>query len=72
MPIGPNGEKRPSGVIENAVLMCRIATGQAEEEYVDTKKSEAGKKGSRSRAEKVTPERRKEIAEKAAATRWEK
>ena len=35
MPIGPNGEKHPADVIANAVLVSRIATGEAEEEYVN-------------------------------------
>ena len=35
MPVGPNGEKRPHGVIANAVHMARIATGEVEETYVE-------------------------------------
>lgn len=31
-----------------------------------------GKKGGKARAESMTPERRKEIAQKAAAKRWKK
>lgn len=31
-----------------------------------------GKKGGKARAEKLTPERRKEIAKKAAESRWKK
>jgi hypothetical protein len=31
-----------------------------------------GLKGGKARAKKLTPERRKEIAQKAAKTRWEK
>ncbi len=31
-----------------------------------------GKKGGKARAEKLTPERRKEIAKKAAEARWAK
>ena len=31
-----------------------------------------GKKGGKARAEKLSPERRKEIARKAANARWEK
>ena len=33
--IGPHGEKRPSSVTANAVRVMEIATGLAEEEYVD-------------------------------------
>lgn len=39
MPIGPNGEKRPHGVIANAVHIARIATGEIEETYVEPPKS---------------------------------
>ena len=35
MPVGPNGEKRPHGVIECATMVARIATGEIEEVYVD-------------------------------------
>lgn len=35
MPIGPNGEKRPTSVVQNAHRVFQIATGQAKEEYVD-------------------------------------
>lgn len=37
MPIGPNGEKRPQSTVANAVLVGKIATGLAKEEYVDAK-----------------------------------
>ena len=70
MPIGPKGEKRPAGVIANAVHMMRVATGQAEEEYVDDKKSAAGRRGREARAKALDAERRREIAKKAAAARW--
>ena len=33
--IGPHGEKRPFSVTSNAVRVMEIATGLAEEEYVD-------------------------------------
>lgn len=35
MPVGPRGEKRPVSVVQNAHRVFQIATGQAEEEYVD-------------------------------------
>ena len=35
MPIGPRGEKRPVSVVQNAVHVMKVATGIAEEEYVD-------------------------------------
>lgn len=77
MPSGPRGEKRPPNVIGNAVRVMEIATGQRDEKY-ETPKSEGkdqaaaamGTKGGRARAEAMTPERRAEIAKKAAASRW--
>ena len=74
MPTGPKGQKRPADVIGNAVKVMQIATGEAEEEYEGQGKDPAaramGKKGGKARAAKLTPERRAEIARKAAAKRW--
>ena len=75
MPKGPNGEKRPADLIANAVRVMRIATGEAEEEFeADDGKDKAaqamGRKGGAARAASMTPERRAEIAKKAAAKRW--
>ena len=68
--IGPNGEKRPADVIANAVHVMRVATGEVEEEYVDLGKRRGGKNGGPARAAALTPEKRREIAKKAAAARW--
>ena len=74
MPKGPKGEKRPADVVGAAITVAKIATGQAEEDIDDDGKNRAavelGRKGGKARAEKMTPERRKEIARKAAAKRW--
>jgi hypothetical protein len=73
MPRGPRGEKRPADVIGNAVKVMRIATGEEAEELPDSAKSaaaELGARGGRARAAKMTPERRAEIAKKAARQRW--
>ena len=74
MPKGPKGQKRPADVIGNAVRVMQIATGEAEEEYDDNGKNKAavelGKKGGKARAASMTPERRREIAKKAASARW--
>ena len=74
MPKGPKGQKRPADVIGNAVRVMQIATGEAEEEIEDDGKDPAAKalgaKGGKARAAKLTPERRSEIAKKAAARRW--
>lgn len=74
MPKGPKGEKRPADVIANAVRVARIATGEEPEDLTDDGKDKAavslGKRGGKARAENMTPERRAEIAKKAAASRW--
>lgn len=61
---------------QNALRVVEIATGAP----LKSKKNSAavalgklgGKKGGRARAEKLSPERRSEIASKAARVRWEK
>ncbi len=73
MPRGPKGEKRPADVIGNAVHVMRIATGELPEDRPlppDTAAQELGRKGGRARADKMTAERRAEIAKKAAKARW--
>jgi hypothetical protein len=76
MPRGPKGERRPADVVGNAVHVMRIATGEETEDVppAGPPKDEAaaamGRKGGRARAEAMTPERRREIARKAAASRW--
>jgi hypothetical protein len=74
MPKGPRGEKRPADVIGAAVKVAQIATGEAEEDLDDEGKDKAaqamGRKGGKARASKLTAERRKEIAKKAAKARW--
>ena len=72
MPKGPRGEKRPADVIGNAVTVMRIATGEETEELNAPKSAaaELGARGGKARAAKMTPERRTEIAKKAARARW--
>jgi hypothetical protein len=74
MPTGPKGEKRPADVIGNAVKVMRILTGEIEDAVPDDGKDPAakalGKKGGAARAKGMTPERRAEIAKKAANRRW--
>jgi hypothetical protein len=76
MPKGPKGEKRPADAIGAAVMVGRIATGEIEEKPDDDGKDKAaqelGRKGGKARAAKMTPERRKEVAQKAAKARWGK
>ena len=70
MPTGPKGEKRPVDPIEQAVMIGRIATGEAEEEVVDLAKRKAGIEGAKARAKAVSAARRSEIAKEGAARRW--
>jgi hypothetical protein len=73
MPKGPRGEKRPADAIGLAVMIGKIATGEIEDERDDAKSAAAqlGSLGGKKRAANMTPERRKEIAQKAAAKRWD-
>jgi hypothetical protein len=75
MPKGPQGQKRKADVIGNAVLIGRIATGEAK----DTKRDPAteanrrgGLEGGKARAKALSSKKRSEIAKKAAAKRWKK
>lgn len=72
MPKGPRGEKRPTDANQLAKLIVDIASGEEGDER--PAKDEAavalGRKGGKARAEKMSPERRKEIAKKAAESRW--
>jgi len=76
MPEGPKRPKRPRDVIGNAVRVMEIATGQREEEAKpeeppkNAAAAELGRKGGKARAEKMSAERRAEIARKAATSRW--
>jgi hypothetical protein len=70
MPKGPKGEKRPADVIGNAVHVMRIATGEAQETPAKAAQAKGGKAGGKKRAETLTPERRREIAQAAAQKRW--
>lgn len=75
MPKGPRGEKRPADAIGRAVMIGKIATGEIEDEREEALSSAAaqlGSKGGKARAQNMTPERRKEIAQKAAGKRWGK
>jgi len=58
-----------------AFAIVQEATGEAPSTKMTGKKansSKGGLKGGKSRAEKLTPEERSEIAKKAAQTRWGK
>jgi hypothetical protein len=72
VPKGPSGQKRPADAIGLAVMIGKIATGEIEDSRNDVASAAAqmGKLGGKARAANMTPERRKEIAQKAAAKRW--
>lgn len=74
MPKGPRGEKRPADAIGRAVMVARIATWHIEDEREELTSAAAqlGSKGGKARAAAMTPERRKEIARKAAEKRWKR
>jgi hypothetical protein len=77
MPRGPKGEKRPADVVGAAIMVAKIATGEITEtgEPDDGKDPAAkamGRKGGAARAQRLTAERRAEIARKAARARWQK
>jgi len=76
MPKGPRGEKRPADVIGAAVRVMRIATGEEPDDREDapapSPAQQLGKLGGAARAKALTPERKAEIARKAAGKRWEK
>jgi hypothetical protein len=74
MPKGSKGQKRQADVIGNAVHFMKIATGEIEETLTDDGKNSAavalGRKGGKARAQSLSARRRREIARKAASTRW--
>jgi hypothetical protein len=76
MPKTPKGAKRPADVVGNAVDIMKVLTGEETDDAPDDGKDKAaqslGKRGGAARAKSLTPERRSEIAKKAAAARYNK
>lgn len=74
MPRGPKGEKRAADVNARAVMIAKIATGEIEDVTTDEGKNAAavalGRMGGKARAAGLSKKRRKEIAKKAAKSRW--
>ena len=71
--------KRPRDPNQLAKSIVDLATGEVAESPVSGASSDAAKlghlgglKGGRARADKLTPERRAEIASRAASARWKK
>lgn len=70
MPKGPQGQKRPADVVGGAVLVAKIATGEAEETTpVNAEKRRAGLAGGKARADSLPAEKRLEIARLANSSR---
>lgn len=76
MPPGPKGEKRPADAIGNAIMIAKIAAGEIEDITTEDGKNAAavalGRMGGKARAAGMTAKKRKDIAKKAAASRWSK
>lgn len=73
MPKGPNGQKRPADTIGAAVMVGRIATGEAEEEVAyAASKSERASAGGKARARHLSRDERSKIAKAGAEARWNK
>lgn len=71
MPKGPNGQKRPADSIGCAVSVARIATGeQKDTTFVSPNRRKSGVAGAKARAAILSEERRREIAQSAADSRW--
>jgi hypothetical protein len=76
MPRGPRGEKRPADVIGAAVMVAKIATGEVEDTKTEKNPHAAalgrlgGAKGGKARAASLSAKKRREIAKKAAKSRW--
>jgi hypothetical protein len=74
MPRGPRGERRPADVVANPVKVMRTSIGENRDDREDapapSPAAQLGKLGGAARAKVLTPQRRAEIARKAAQTRW--
>ena len=71
MPKGPKGEKRHADTVQNAMLIGRIATGDAEDRPSRApNRAKGGKIGGKNRAETLQPRERSDIARAAARKRW--
>lgn len=73
MPKGPQGQKRPADVTQNAVLVMKIATGEVSENVAPkSAAAELGSKGGKARAAKLSDQQRSDAAKKAAQKRWKR
>ena len=75
-----SSKKQPRDVNALAASIISQATGEETPKAEDSEKNPyavelgrlGGKKGGKARAEKLSPEQRREIAKKAAQARWQK
>jgi hypothetical protein len=70
MPKGPRAEERPADAVGTAI--ATIATVEGERQDLASAAAQLGRLGGKKRAQNMTPERRAEIAKKAAEKRWKK
>jgi hypothetical protein len=77
--MAPKHPKRPRDFSQAAKLVIDVATGQVEdreptpeEQGKDASAVALGRKGGAARAAKISAQRRREIALKAASSRWKK
>jgi hypothetical protein len=71
MPTGPKGEKRPADVIGAAIMVAKIATGEIKDTTSPAPgRAKGGAIGGKRRAEKLSPDERRQIAKKASDARW--
>lgn len=73
MPRGPKGEKRHADVNRDALLIAKIAAYEVPTPESEGKNAAAvalGRMGGKARAAALGKRKRKEIARKAAQTRW--
>ena len=77
MPRGPKGERRPADTHAAAAMVAKIATGEIEDvrptpESVGKNPAAValGRMGGKARAASMSARKRREIARKAAKSRW--
>lgn len=71
MPKGPKGERRPADAAQCAHKVFRIAVGE-ETDAVPSGRRQSGIAGAAARSGALSSDRRREIAQKAASTRWKR
>jgi hypothetical protein len=71
MPIGPQGEKRPSNDVGAAIMFAKLATRElAETQIKKSGRVRSGRDEASARAKKLSVGERRRIAKKAASARW--